>query len=270
MTIDVISSLTDRMTRRPTRSTREAIGAYRVPIDDIIVIFGGWGDVNGGAPLQRKPVTGTTQLWERLEALSPTPLHRMHIGAWNGSLRDSTGVDNAFRFIRQHFHPLGRLIVCGYSTGGFDAMRLTSHISMANRFYEVRSNTFVREIYRMPQPGAEVFGFVRVDLMVTVDAASGPTSGISFRRVFPSVRRNLNYYQSTGSSVGSHGGASVAMDANATDVVNLDMSRRYAANPAAGHGQIDNDTIDYVVEAVEIVLGREAPPQLFPAGFAAG
>jgi hypothetical protein len=270
MTIDVISALTDRMTRFPARSTRDAIGSYPGLIDDVIVIFGGWGEADGGAPLQRTPVTGTTQLWERLEALPSTPLHRRHIGAWNGSVRDSAGVDNAFRFIRKHFHPLGRIIVCGYSAGGFDAMRLVSHISMASRFYEVRSKTFVREIYRMPQPGAEIFGFVRVDLLVTVDAAQGPLSGLTFRRVFPSARRNLNYYQGTGSSIGSHGGPNVAMDPNATEVVNLDLSRRYAANPGAGHGQIDNDTIDYIVEAVEGVLGREAVPRLLPPEFATG
>jgi hypothetical protein len=270
MTIDVITALTDRMTRFPVQSTREAIGAYPVPIDDLIVIFGGWGQADGGAPLQRTPVTGTTQLWERLEELPATPLHRIRIGAWNGSLRDAAGVDNAFRFIRQHFHPLGRLIVCGYSAGGFDAMRLVSHISMASRFYEVRSRTFVREIYRMPPPGAEIFGFVRVDLLVTVDAAQGPLSGVTFRRVFPSARRNLNYYQGTGSSIGSHGGPNVAMDPKATDVVNLEMSGRYAANPAAGHGQIDNDTIDYIVEAVQVVLGREAVPRLLPPQFATG
>lgn len=270
MTIDIVSALSQRMTREPTQSTREAIGAFPWPVDDVIVIFGGWGQVDGGTPLQRTPVTGTTQLWERLEALPPTPGHRRHIGAWNGSLRDSTGVDNAFRFIRQHFHPLGRLVICGYSAGGFDGMRLTSHISMAYRFYEVGSKTFVREIFRMPGPDAEIFGFVRVDLLITVDAAQGPLSGVASRRVFPAARRNLNYYQTSGSGVGSHGGPNVAVDSNATEVINFDMTNRYARNPEAGHGQIDNDTIGSIVDEVQAALGHEALPRLLPREFAAG
>jgi hypothetical protein len=100
----------------------------------------------------------------------------------------SQGVQQTEAFIRSHFHPLGRLIIYGYSAGGLDALDLVRRISMWT--YDFSTQRLLSCCSILPD-----VGIVRVDLLVTVDVADGPISGILDRYISPSARRNINFYQ---------------------------------------------------------------------------
>jgi len=274
VTIDVTTG-DEPLLQESVRSTRDALPVrIRSPVDDIVVAFGGWGSMEAGEQLPEHERTATAELAARIRGLPTDALHRLRVAAFQGSLRDPEGVGvvRGFDFIRANFHPLGRLILYGYSAGGFDAMRLASHIWLARRFYEATTNVFVRDL---PPPTARapglVFGYTRVDLLVTVDAAVGPISGMTQRRIWPCVRRNVNYYQThPASSVGSHGGPNTPMDQRATAVDNRNWTARYNNQPDQAHGAIDNDTMDAVVTLIRGLIGTPEIPTLLPRGTAAG
>ena len=269
MSVDVIDKNQSLQSYPVGGGTRAALrGRTRTPITDIVVIFGGWGGVSdAGKPLQTNvnPPTGTSQLVQRVRRIQNTPLHRIQVVAYHGSLRDSLGINRAFNFIRSNFDPLGRLIIYGYSAGGFDALRLSSHIWLARRYYELSSESF-----RRSRRDGHTVGFVRIDLLITVDAAVGPISSIAFRRVQPCVRKNLNFYQRFSSGVvRSHGEPNRAVDKRATLIDNRDLSSRYRNTPDSAHGLIDNDTLDDVIQAIRGTFGYQLHPQNLPSGTAA-
>jgi hypothetical protein len=248
------------------------------PVRDLVIIFGGWG--SGAAGEQLRPVpgrpTGTSELLESVRALGDPPLGKLDITAFEGALMNAKGVQQAEAFIRSLFHPLGRLVIYGYSAGGLDAISLAWRIWQGPSYYDFATRRLVTG-YRAASPD---LGIVRVDLLVTVDAASGPTSSVVFRNIPPGVRKNINYYQTnpagrptgggTASGARSHGGPANAVDSTATIVENHDLTARYAANPGQAHGLIDNDTNEDVLQAIRGTLGYEATPPLLPNGTMAG
>ena len=261
------------------RGAREGLtGREPRPIIDLIVIFGGWGGVgNGGAPLSPdvRPPTGTSALLRRVLQLSGSPGRRIRVLAYEGSLM--FGNNEPLRILRSHFHPLGKVVLYGYSAGGRDAITFAWQIWQNLRYYAFSSQRFYTFL------GADAFasntiGVTRVDLLVTVDPAVGPGSRQMFRNIPPSVRRNVNTYQThpsaretsggmeTGAS--SHGGPTTPLDRQATQVENRDVSHRYRATPGEAHGRIDNDTNEDSFELIRGVLGYESVPSSFPPGTA--
>lgn len=138
-------------------------------------------------------------------------------------------------------------------------MRFTHHIWAALGWYDLARGHFLRQPY-----GAEAtVARVRVDLLITVDAASGPTSGFVNRRVFPSVRQNLNIYQTTPSSGGesasgpwSHGGPNTAMSPGDTSIENSDRTKDYPGAPGRAHGRIVDDSANEVFDTIQRMLGQ--------------
>ena len=233
-------------------------------VTDLIVVYGGWGGSEGGQPLDAGgESTGTTQLVNRLKAIRSGTGHHVVVRAWQGMLR--TGLAGAGEdFVRSAFHPLGKLIITGYSVGGFNAMSLAQSLFYAG-YYNVNRRTWQQYYSPSADRSRDVVGIARVDLLVTVAAAQGYMSDANSRRVAPSVRKNINIYQThaSGRDFGtgvalvprSHGGPNTAMDESATLVENRDWSARYANAPNDGHGTIDNDAIESVVAAVRSELG---------------
>jgi len=97
----------------------------------------------------------------------------------------------AWDFIAANFDPRGRLIIYGNSAGGDCALNLCRAITRCKRYY---MNNGAQGWFDS-EPTSEVVGETCVDLLVTVDAATGPMSGLMRRDVPPCVRRNENYYQ---------------------------------------------------------------------------
>jgi hypothetical protein len=279
MSVDLIGP-TDRLRAYPPDSrARDRLGeSLPGPVRDLVIIFGGWGSRAAGEPLRPVPgqPTGTSELLESVRALGNPPLEKLEITALEGALMDAKGVQQAEAFIRSLFHPLGSLIIYGYSAGGLDAINLTWRIWQGPSYYDFSTRSLVFG-YRAASPD---LGIVRVDLLITVDAASGPTSSLAFRNIPPAVRKNINYFQTnpagrptvggTASGARSHGGPANALDSTATVVENHDLTARYAANPGQAHGLIDNDTNEDVLQAIRGTLGYEAPPLLLPNGMMAG
>jgi hypothetical protein len=266
MTIDLITlALQARQRRFSHARVVAALGEHTSNVADTIVVFGGWGNLDAGQPLEPggSVVTGTTLLLDRLNELRNESLRPLRIASYHGTM-DALNHDpishSSFHFIWDNFHPLGKLIIYGYSFGAFDAMMLTNVFTMSLPYYNANRHTFERYFPPSPDRRADIYGFVRVDLLVTIDAASGPLSDFAARTVLPSVRTNLNIYQTEpagsrelfGFRLGarSHGERCEPMDPNVTEVQNIDWTYKYASDPGAGHGMIDNDSIDEVIRAI--------------------
>ena len=231
------------------------------PVADVVVLYGGWGGrQDGGAPLPAGPQTGTSQLVGRIQRMRLPPLHSVRILSLQGTLVDYEPIRQGLAFIQRNFHPSARIIIYGYSAGGMNAMDLARLIQVHSTYYGFSSGRFYPWIVELPrlrqQMSAETLGAVRVDLLITVDAASGPATALVSRSVPQCVRRNLNFYQTTFSPVGSHGGPNQAVDSSATVVQNIDLTGE------VGHDAMDERTSGRVLDAIQGVLGREALPSL--------
>jgi len=260
------------------KSTADVLDQVSGPITDAIVIYGGWGGRQAGKPLPGGPQTGTAQLVQEIEKITRTPpvLHSVKLISLEGAMGDSSVVQG-FNFIKTNFHPLGRLIIYGYSMGGVDALALSRKLDRELPHYHFPSGKLISR--GMPgsvgKPGTPPsLGRVRVDLLITVDVAFGPLSTASVvvnRTVAPCVRKNLNFYETNPKPrVFSQGGPNTPENPQATDVVNVDLSRRRShlrPGQEVDHGTIDNDTWYEVVWAIRGTLGSEArPPFPFPTG----
>jgi len=186
--------------------------------------------------------------------------HRVRVLSLQGTLFDDQPVEDGLDFIQRGFHPSAKIIIYGYSAGGANAMDLARLIQSVSTYYSFSSRRFYPWIVELPrlrqQMSAETLGAVRVDLLITVDAASGPATALVSRSVPQCVRRNLNFYQTTFSPVGSHGGPNQAVDSSATVVQNIDLTGE------VGHDAMDERTSGRVLDAIQGVLGREALPSL--------
>lgn len=254
MTIDLVN---------PRREVSYPVSRGIIP--DLVILYGGWGGIQeGGGPLAPGPGTGTSQLVAAIHAMPLPPLHRVEILSVQGALVAQAGVERGLAFFRQHFHPQARIIIYGYSAGGTDALGLSRRINQEVAYYSLTSRRLMNVFQMEDRMSRELFGRVRIDLLVTVDVSSGPSSPVIDRTVPSCVRRNLNFYQTTPSSVRSRGAPNSASAAYPMDtrIENLDMTGQ------AVHARIDEITNSRVREAIQGVLGREAIPPLTPPGTA--
>lgn len=179
-------------------------------IRDVFVIIGGYGIENFSSRTKPLPATpaysGSGDLLKRVQSNEvQVPLgHQKAVIGLKGTLIDSD-VDDAFDFIQSNFHPLGKLIVYGHSMGGAAALELCRKMDAEAPFYSEYSGLTTDRIsvesnakafgphYFLPgaaQGGANPLNMpARLDLLVTVDAARGPTSG-SLDRTIAKMRAN--------------------------------------------------------------------------------
>jgi hypothetical protein len=190
------------------------------------------------------------------------PGHTARTLSLQGTLDDQEGVRRALAFIQHGFHPSARIIIYGYSAGGLNALDLARLIQSESTYYGFSSRRFY-EVFRMEgRMSRETLGAVRVDLLITVDAASGPTSLVVNRTVPACVRRNLNFYQTIASRIGSRGWPNRAVSSSSTVIENVDLTGQ------ATHASMDEYTNARVLDAIQGVLGREATPSLIRGGAA--
>jgi hypothetical protein len=232
-------------------------------VNDLIVIYGGWGGLGRVEPLHPGPGTSTSRLLRDVQDLPGVPGHRRPILALEGSLSSSAGVDQGVTFIRDNFHPYGQLIIYGYSAGGTDALALCRAINRDLAFFGFGSKRLVNVFAMEDSMSREVFGAVRVDLLITVDGAAGEASNSLDRSVPACVRRNLNFYQRRPSPIGSHGEPNTPVSPS-TNVENNDMTGR------AEHATIGTATNGQALDAIRGSLGVEAVPPVTPPGTRGG
>ena len=144
-------------------------------------------------------------------------------------------------------------------------MALTYSIYARLPLYEATTSRFAR--YVVPGVSDALWCRPRVDFLLSIDPARGPGSGSAQRRIFSSVRLNINYYQTHESRIYSRGGPTVAMVPAITEVRNFNWSNRYTGDQREGaHGKLDEDTYSNSLQAIRGVIGYEATPRILPAG----
>jgi hypothetical protein len=249
-------------------------------VRDLFVIIGGYGAEDSSSPTKPLPATpaysGAGDLLERVQKLIPSPGHQNKVIGLKGTLIDSD-VGAGFDFIKSNFHPLGKLIIYGTSMGGAAALALCRKIDIEGPYYSEYSGLTTSRVSaeRTPKiwnslniPAPSVAGSnplnmpTRVDLLITVDAARGPTSASLDRTVGKCVRTNLNYYQTTPHGLEkSFGGPNAALDPSKTVVWNHDLTGRIIPDPdparpphAPTHITIDEQTNNVAMAAIKKAL----------------
>lgn len=238
MTVDIISPPQDPSIRWPPG-----------PTQDLVIIYGGWSGHDGPEELAPGTHSGSAQLVQAIQGMSQPPGHQLRILSLQGELVGSSSESRALSFIRQNFHPSSKIIIHGYSAGGVNALHLSQLIQVGLRYYNITSGTFGLSRPMLSQGVAQV----RIDLLVTVDIATGPTSALLSRQVPSCVRRNLNFFQTTPSRMRSRGGPNTAADSRSTVIENADLTGQ------ATHDTIDEHVSQRTLEAIQGVLGRRVP-----------
>jgi hypothetical protein len=170
------------------------------PITDIFILFGGWGGIHEkGEPWTpdraaqlAKGKPGSAHVLEEVQKIK-NPGRALKVIAFAGSLwlnelrnPGSNSMAEALQFIRSNYDPMGKIVIYGYSAGGLDALELVNYVPGCMGYYLVSSGEFYG-----PAGAAQHWGWrigwrkefveVEVDLLVTVDAACGPSSGTMSR-----------------------------------------------------------------------------------------
>jgi hypothetical protein len=134
-------------------------------------------------------------------------------------------LQDAMAFIESTFDPRGKLIIYGNSAGGDCALNLCRAITKCKHSYYWREDP-TQSNYLGTWSNADVQGDVRVDLLITVDAAAGPTSDLLDRSVPRCVNMNMNNFQTIAKADQqySRGAPQTADDPSLTYVANQDFS----------------------------------------------
>jgi len=155
--------------------------ALTVPKRHLLIYFSGVVDDNGFGGVLLQGSHGQFILTD-MENLSPPAGSIKSVIGFGGSLRTTSGVEQALAFVRAVHDPRGKLIIYGFSAGGVNGLELCRRLTNS-----------------MPD--------VKVRLLVTVDVAAGPATPSLNRSVAANVQENRNYFQTSPSLNQSTGAA---------------------------------------------------------------
>ncbi len=198
---------------------------------DVVIAFGG-ADIenNGNIGTAIDIITGlsTTLKSEGGSAQA------FHTNFWGTKLNNKETMDavteSAYKFIKENLNigpnkekvSGGKVFIYGYSAGGVLANHLTKRLENDN---------------------------IKVNLLITVDAAWGADSDEIDRSISKNVAINWNLYQTTPSFVGSHGNTNTAIDTTKTKVVNTDMT-----GGSSSHSNLDEKSKDDAINVFKLGL----------------
>jgi hypothetical protein len=142
----------------------------------------------------------------------------------------NNATQKAYNFIKSNYNVEGgkkveggKVVIYGYSQGGALAQHLVKRLEAEN---------------------------IPVQLLVTVDAASGPQSSVVDRSIPENVVFNQNYYQRTLSKVLSRGDKNTAVDSKKTYVNNADYTGE------AEHSDIDEKSLESAKQLIIRTVDR--------------
>jgi len=139
---------------------------------------------------------------------------------------DSGAVNNAYDFLTKNHSKGDKIVVYGYSHGGVAAENLTEKLKA---------------------------GGYDVELLITVDAAYGPVSGLLDREISDNVNINVNEYQTTNSPIGSRGDTNSG--SSSTQIFNINVSDLIED---VTHGNIDEATYNYNSSLIKTIFSGKS------------
>ncbi|PJJ83511.1 hypothetical protein CLV57_0494 [Mucilaginibacter auburnensis] len=192
---------------------------------DIIILFTGanigWASQQGPTPVIDRLMQDFAPL--RKDFTISVQYHTQYNLGDDESVADAMdAIDHSLRI-----NPKAKIVIYGYSYGGVLANYLAKKLDEAN---------------------------VKVDLLVTVDAANGQGSNKVNRKISKNVKKNLNYFQKNkarsflGRIVGSHGDKNI--ESTPGQVVNNDMSGAMYGGQSVDHSTMDEATEGTVANAI--------------------
>ncbi len=203
---------------------------------DVVVVFAG-ADIssNGGLGETGTIVKGMqdgylTQNGGKIKNFSSSLVKSKTIPTPEGPIETPTAMNydeatqSAYDFIKNNRTEDGQVMIYGYSFGGV----LASHLSK-----------------RLEKDG------IKVNFLVTVDAAKGPATDNVDRKVSNNVEENLNLYQTKKSSIGSRGGKNTREDGSEKGIRNeilVSYTDEKGKKQSVVHSNIDNATLQRVID----------------------
>ena len=143
-------------------------------------------------------------------------------GVFAPGYSDKDAVSNAYNFLTKNHSKGDKIVVYGYSHGGVSAENLTEKLKA---------------------------GGYDVDLLITVDGAYGPASGLLDRDISDNVGINVNEYQTTNSPIGSRGDKNSG--SSSTQIFNINVGDLV---DDVTHGNIDEATYDYNSSLIKTIF----------------
>lgn len=177
------------------------------PVHDTLIFYGGYEEgMTAGGPLtqytQHKPGSrvGNRSSWTAWTWLSRY-FKREYTKDMDPARQEgfnNQAVRKGMEFLLQGgvFDPRGKLVIYGFSAGGFNAVGLCRRINLHRPWYNITNRT-LGFLDHAPTP-QQPFAPVRVDLLVTVDPCLEDVSGHENYQVIaprPLVKWHANYYQ---------------------------------------------------------------------------
>ncbi len=132
----------------------------------------------------------------------------------------------AYDYIVQNYAEDGKIILYGYSYGGVLASHLEKRLAKAG---------------------------IKVNLLVTVDAAAGPQTNKVDRRISDNTEENLNIYQTNVSPIGSHGAKNTREDNSSsgiTNIIKVNYVDEKGKQRTISHGVIDEVSAQEVIAKI--------------------
>lgn len=199
-----------------------------VPKRHILVYFSGVADDFGLGGILLQGTHGKVVLSDMENLPAPKQGDLKSVIGFGGSLRSTRGVNQAFTFVQALNDPRGKLIIYGFSAGAVNGLELCRRLSSS-----------------LPN--------VKVNLLVTVDAAAGPATGSLDRSVPANVLRNRNYFQTTPSLNQSRGAP--ALGPGPHEDINFDNRFTNRVDKFNRHGAMEDATRTEAVNDMKKELG---------------
>lgn len=195
-------------------------------LEEVIIIGGanlsssesnsGEKDERGGASIETNFIANQVEDFGKKEGLSG-----LNVTVFTPEPADmSSSFFAIMNYLEENLDKGEELIIYGYSLGGVEALAISKLLKEK--------------------------GF-NVDLLITVDAAYSWASSVIDRTVPENVEENINYYQTKGSGIGSHGGPNKREGKTLSDLDGVYNIKKENTS----HGDIDNLVKDDVVKDIK-------------------